>query len=246
MSKFVVMRAVTQATATEVVNFLRDDVFLKFATPKCVISDNGVQYKSKLYDNFLTERGVEKWYTAAYFPQANCTEAVNKTIGNAIKSFIENEFSHRDWDVHLQEIANAINNSIHTSTGETPNSVVFGQIMPQHASEYSSFIDKNDSAVRNIDHFSKIRDKVREHLKLAYEKSKKRYDLRTRHIPYEIGDIVFRSNMKLSDAGAYYSSKLAPRKVKCKIVGRTGTNTYLLEDLESGKTSVYHAEKFHH
>lgn len=246
MSKYVIMRSVTQATAKEVVSFLREDVFYKFATPQKLISDNGVQYKSKIFADFLAKEGVEHWLTANYFPQANCTEAVNKTIGNAIKSFIENEFKHRDWDIHLQEIANAINNSHHTSTNETPKSIVFGQLMPQHGSAYDNFIDKNKDVVREPSHFEKIREQVRMHLKMAYERTKKRYDLRTRHIPYEIGDVVYRENMKLSDAGAYYSAKLAPRKIKSKIVGKTGTNTYLLEDCDTGKTGVYHAEKFHH
>lgn len=246
MSKFVIIKTVTQATAKEVVKFLRDDVCLKFATPKIIISDNGVQYEASVYKEFLQENGIEPWYTAKYFPQANCTEAANKTIGNAIKSFIENDASHRDWDLHLQEIANAMNNSKHTSTSETPCAIVFGQNMPQHGSEYENFVDKNVKPNRDQAHFSTLRNKIRECLKIAYEKSKKQYDLRTRVIPYQIDDIVYRKNMKLSDAGAYYSAKLAPRKIKSKIIARTGTNTYLLRDVDTGKEGVYHAERFHH
>lgn len=130
------VKSVTQATAKEVVKFLRDEVCLKHATPKIIVSDSGVQYESMLYKEFLEEFDIEPHYTARYFPQANCTEAANKTLGNAIKSFFENDKSHRDWDIHLQEIADAMNNSKHTATDETPNSVVFGQKMPQHASEY--------------------------------------------------------------------------------------------------------------
>lgn len=118
--------------------------------------------------------------------------------------------------------------------------------MPQHGNEYACVENKNDSVVRDEKHFSKIREMVRKHLESAYERSKKRYNLRSNRIQYNVGDTVYRTNMKLSDAGAYYSSKLAPRKIKCEIIGKTGTNTYLLRDWDSNKQGVYHAEKFHH
>lgn len=123
MSKFVVIKSVTRSTADEMVKFLRDEECLKFAVPKRIISDNAVQYRAKIYKDFLKEFGIESYFTASYHPQANCTEAANKTMGTNIKSFIANDTSHHDWDVHLQEIADAMNNSKHT---RTPSVVVFG------------------------------------------------------------------------------------------------------------------------
>lgn len=117
--------------------------------------------------------------------------------------------------------------------------------MPHHGSEYENFTDKNPLLSRDSDHFSKLRSKVQEHLRLAYEKTKKSYDLRTRVIPYEIGDIFYRVNNNLSDAGVYYSSKLAPRSIESKIIERTGTNTYLLRDVNTGKEDIYQSQMFH-
>lgn len=91
LSKYVVLKSVTYATAKAVVEFLRDEVFLKFATPKIVLSDNGKQYKSKEYEKFLSEYGVNAEYTANYLPQANPAEAANKSVVFAIRSFVENE-----------------------------------------------------------------------------------------------------------------------------------------------------------
>lgn len=243
-SKYVIVKPVTNATAKDVVEFLRDDVFMKFAVPKIILSDNGKQYKSKEYERFLNEYGVTAEYTANYHAQANPTEAANKSVVYAIRSYVENELCHRDWDLHLQEIANAMNNSKHTSTGQEPNVIVFGQNMPQRGYEYDNFIDANSDRSRNKEAFDKIREKVQGYLLKAYENSKKRYDLRSREIKYQIGDTVYRKNKKLSDAGAYYSSKLGSRNVKCRIVEQTGSNTYRLRDDNTGKEGIYSAKDF--
>lgn len=244
MSKFVVMRAVRDATAKSVIEFLRDEVFLKFCTPQTVLSDNGVQYKSKEYQKFLENHGTVAEYTANYHPQANPTEAANKSVVYAIKSYIENELAHRDWDLHIREVANAMNNSKHTSTSQVPSIVVYGQIMPQHGHEYTDFVDANQAFSRSQKTFETMRAKVRECLQKSYERSKKTYDLRSRQINYKSGDVVYRKNMKLSNAANYYSAKLAPRNVRCRIVEQTGSNTYRLRDENTGKEGIFSAKDF--
>lgn len=244
-SKFTILKATKRATAESLVEFLKNEVFLKFSPPKYLIIDNGKQYKSKLFNELMKELGIKSWYTASYFPQANCTEAVNKTIGTAIRTFVINDFTHREWDVHLQEIASAINHSVHTSTQEIPSTVLFGQRMPQKGVEYDIIVDVQNPNTDPRSTFDLIRSKVAENLKKAYENNRKRYNLRTRAVDYSVGDIVYRENKKLSDASVYYSSKLAPRFIKSKILEKKGTNTYVLEDFDSKRTGIYHAEHFH-
>lgn len=144
----------------------------------------------------------------------------------------------------MQELANAMNNSKHTSTSHIPNVVVFGQNMPQNGSEYDNFIDANSENSRSKKTIDEMREKVRGHLEKVYENMKKKYDLRSRKINYRVGDVVYRKNMKLSNAGDYYSSKLAPRNIRCKIIEQKGTNTYLLRDENSGKEGVFSAKDF--
>lgn len=72
------------------------------------------------YRDYAKEKGIKLWYTASYFAQANPTECENKIIGNAIRSLVYKDLDHRKWDEQIDEIANAINNSVHTGTKETP------------------------------------------------------------------------------------------------------------------------------
>lgn len=244
-SKFTIMRALKTATAKNVTEFIQNEVILKFSCPEILVCDNGVQYKSELFKNLMASRGIRVWYTANYFAQGNPTECVNKTIGTALRAFIMQDSDQREWDRHIHEIENAINSSHHTSTKETPYFVAFGQRMPQHAREYAEVIDANVEMPRSEANFREMREKVQQRLNEAREKATKYYNLRTRPVDYKIGDTVYRENTQLSEGAAYFSKKLSPRFVKSVIVEKTGTNTYKLKEMESGKENIYHAQKFH-
>lgn len=169
---------------------------------------------------------------------------MNKVIGNALRVFLREDVDHKKWDEKINEIANAINSSTHSTTQRTPYELNFGQKMAQHASEYRIHVDANDPNQRDDLSFQVLREKVQKRINEAREKYIKRYDLRTRAIEYRVGDIVYRENTILSDASKYISKKLAPKRIKCEILHKTGSNTYVLRDCDSGKTATYHAQKF--
>lgn len=244
-SKFTVIKAVRTATALNVTEFIKNEVVLKFSCPEIIVCDNGKQYASEMFKSFAEKRGIKIWFTANYFAAGNPTECVNKTIGNALKSFIKQDIDQREWDTHIPEIENAINSSTHTSTKETPYMVNFGQTMPQHAREYREVISANEQLDRSETNFKKMREQIQQRLNESREKSIQKYNLRTRPIEYQVGETVYLENTKQSDKAVFYSKKLAPRFVKCTITEKTGTNTYRLRDESTGNEKIYHAQKFH-
>lgn len=110
-SKFVLLKPLRKASAEATAEFLESEVFLKYGVPCVLISDNGPQLTSTLFADFLTKYQVKHWKTASYHPQANATEAANKTIVNALRAYIKHDQSQRDWDVHLPKINCALNSS---------------------------------------------------------------------------------------------------------------------------------------
>lgn len=169
------------------------------------------------------------WPTASYHPQANATEAANKTILNAIRCYIKGKDGHRDWNLQLPSIACAMNTSIHTSTKFSPYATSFGQDMPTAGNRHYS----DTTAAATHDKLSIIREKIKTNLLKSYEHGKNNYDLRAkaRIIDYKVGDVVWKRNTQLSSAGDYYSAKLAPRYTECRVAAKIGTNTYTLKDL---------------
>lgn len=235
-SKFVLMKAMRSASAETTTEFLRNEVFLKFGVPAILISDNGPQLRSRHFREFLEKYSVMHWRVANYHPQPNATEAANKTILNAVRAYIENDAQQRDWDLNLAEIGCALNSAVHSSTNFPPYTVLLGYNMCTDGKHHLP-IDVAEPNERKT--LEKIREQVAQNLRSAYETNKRRYDLRTRDVQYNVGDLVWKIHTSLSNASQYYSSKLADRYVKCQVAAKTGTNTYRLTDMQGRDLGIY-------
>lgn len=239
-SKYVIIKAIRKSSARITVDRMKKEVFLKFGVPEIVISDNGPQLTSKTFKEFLVEYGVKHWLTAFYHPQANPTEAANKTIGNAIRAYIRDNESHSSWDAHIDEIAFALNSALHSSTNHTPHQILFGKRVSADGKEYNNDVNTpmdTDTRDRNR---KLIHERVATELWKSYEKSRSRYDQRTRKFEYKVGDLIYHRYMKLSDVSNKFSAKLRPRYVKCEVIGRMGSNTYKVKDVDGKHVGVYH------
>lgn len=242
-SKYVVIEPLRKSSAAQTIDRMRRELFLKFGVPEIVISDNGPQLKSLVFSDFLGEFGVKHWLTANYHAQANPTEAANKTILNAIRSYIADEAAHTRWDEHTVDIAFALNSSLHSTTKRTPHQIIFGKTLPVNGDEYGELHreTQDDEALRD-ERRKEIHRRVAENLRKSYETSRKRYDeSNTSDIEYKVGDTVWRRNTKLSEGSKNYCAKLDKRFVQCTVVRRVGTNTYEVRDVDRDRIAIYHA-----
>lgn len=233
LTKYTILHPMKAATANATEKFLGPNIFRRFGTPQYLLLDNGGQLRADDFKNMLEYYAIKPWYISPAHPQSNPVEATNSTIKNAIKSYIKGNTHHQEWDQNLIDIECAVNTSEHTQAGATPYSILYGCEMNTSGDEYKYVTDMNPSGITRD--FKKIRERVQVCLKKAYDASKKRYDLRTRPINYNVGDIVWRKNFKLSSAVKNFAKKLAPRYIKCVVKEKIGTNTYRLADIGSGK-----------
>lgn len=232
-SKYCLLWPLRSATAQLTINFLKEQVFLRFGVPEVIILDNGSQLRAKLFKEFADNYRVRLWYNANYHPQANPTEAANCSIINAIKAYIRDDLSHKEWDSRLAEIAAALNSSPHTATEYPPHMVLYGDNLILNGDAHRIRMDGPDLG-GHFERLSQIRERVQNNLERAYTRREKQYNLRARPITYKVGDVVYRRNFRQSDAGRGYMAKLAPRYLPARILERVGTNCYRLEDA-SGK-----------
>lgn len=243
-SKFVHLHPLRAATAQSAIKCLLDHIFRVFGTPRYLISDNGSQFISAIYKNFLIEHKVTPWYTARYHPQANAAEAVNKTVETAIRTHLMNEANHRQWDVHLSEIACAVNTAKHTSTNLSPYFVIFGLHMCTSGSDYRTREDPDKQVVDHPGKMAKVRHWVKTNLRKTHARNKKRYDLRSRDISYKIGDTVWVKNRVLSSAIKGIAGKLVPKYRKCKILRKIGSNSYEVSDAKGKSSGIFNTDSF--
>lgn len=85
-----------------------------------------------------------------------------------------------------------------------------------------------------------IAENVAEQLRKAYEKNCIRYNQRARRFEYNVNDVIYHRNMKLSNAANQFSAKLRPKFIKCTVIERMGSNTYKVRDSDGKHVGVYH------
>uniref|UniRef100_A0A1Y1K1P5 RNA-directed DNA polymerase n=2 Tax=Photinus pyralis TaxID=7054 RepID=A0A1Y1K1P5_PHOPY len=103
------------------------DYFSIFGLPSVCVTDNGPQFTSNEFSKFLSMNGVKHVTSPPYHPSSNgFAENFVKSIKNGICKSLKDD-SNRG--VSLETILNRFlfhyRNSVHTSTGVTPSSLVF-------------------------------------------------------------------------------------------------------------------------
>lgn len=246
-TKYVMLFPLRRATAANVVKHLENDVFMKHGIPQTVISDNGTQFTGHEIQALFHKYSVPQVHLGPrYCPQVNPVERQNRTIVTAISSLIKDD--HREWDLHLPHIEFAINTSVSEATGFSPFLLMHGREAIVNGDLYDSApldladlsFPRREEYARQLGALSAINRKVREELVKAHSKNVHYYNLRRTHKELNVGQTVWKRTYPLSDKGKYFSAKLAPKYIKCKIVTKKSPLVYELVDEHGKDAGVWH------
>lgn len=240
-SKLSLFFPLRRATASAIVRYLENDVFLQYGVPQALITDNGVQFRSKEMRKLLATYSVKPSFVSYYRPQANPTERVNRVLKTMLISYVSS--NHRKWDTVLPKLACAVRTAKHEVTGLTPYFINFGREMLLSGKDH--MVELKDGEPLSVDDpkrdiykhrseaLSRVFKDVQARLQQAYIKAKSRYDLRRRTVQFWPDQLVWRRNFVLSDASKFFSAKLADKFVGPFMVHRRiGRDSYELKDLE--------------
>lgn len=247
VTKFLFLKPLKAATTTNVILFLQTEIFPTFGVPRCIHSDNGKQFISKEMSDFFKLYEINHITTGFYAPHSNASERANREIVTKIRCFLKDNKDHGDWDKYIPQILTILRSDYHSSIKCSPYYATFGQNMVLHGSAYKILQKLNcmsgeDCTIQsNVDKLTRIREKIRSNLNTAHEKASKIYNLRSRPIQFEIGQIVFKKNHILSSMSKKINSKFMPKFVKCKIREKIGNNLYGVEDMKGKYLGKYHS-----
>lgn len=246
LTKFVLIKAIRRATTDIVLKFLYEQVFCMFGVPETLLSDNGKQFISREFEKTMDTYGITHVRTAVYSPQANASERVNRSILAAIRGYIDSD--QRNWDSQLPAIASALRTTVHSAINMSPYEALFGQGCLEHGADYAvlrRLKGLNNSGITIIPKMAKmniLHDHIKASLANAHSRYETAYNLRSKSVKFNVGDIVFRRNFVLSDASKKFCAKLSPKFLKMRVRRSVGNNLYELEDLTGKKAGVYHAK----
>ena len=116
----------TSQTALTTATAAWNDFFHKYGFPEKIITDQGTNFESELFQSLCSVARITKLRTTSYHPQTygNC-ERFNATLINMIKTL---EYEDKVvWTKHVPTLCAAYNSTRHISTGFSPFWLMMGR-----------------------------------------------------------------------------------------------------------------------
>ncbi|GFV56839.1 retrovirus-related Pol polyprotein from transposon 412, partial [Trichonephila clavipes] len=95
-----------KTSAQAIANAFFDNYIARYGAPISLISDNGPQFISDVFEHLSHMLDMKLMKTVTYRPQSNLTERVNRNLVQMIASFVEE--NHENWEQFLHEFAFAL------------------------------------------------------------------------------------------------------------------------------------------
>ncbi|GBO10557.1 hypothetical protein AVEN_190260-1 [Araneus ventricosus] len=94
-SKWLEVKRLSSATSSATIKVMRE-IFATHGIPDSVASDNGSQYTSEEFQNFLSKNGIRHILVAPYHPSSNGqAERVDQTTKDTLKRIISGDWNQR-------------------------------------------------------------------------------------------------------------------------------------------------------
>ena len=201
-TKFAEGAATASFDAVTTATFMFNNIICRYGMVEQILTDQGVNFESKLIQHLCILMGTDKLHTSTYHPAGNgITERLNKTVKPNLAKYVNDE--HDDWDLFLQLAISSYNNSYHSSIKMIPYEAQFGRppvlvadvIMNHQLPSNTRIKDVADYTIALRRSAARIHDMVLQNTESARTRMKMNYDRFTQdRITFKIGDTVIRSH----------------------------------------------------
>jgi len=241
-TKWVEAYAIPNQEAATIADVLVKEFFCRFGVPLILHCDQGRNFESKLFQETCDRFGIKKTRTTALHPQSDgMVERMNRTMGKYLAKVVADH--QRDWDQYLHLFTMAYRSAVQELTGKTPARIMLGREIRlpcdlEFGCKPGEEIAGEDYVVdleRKMDY---IYGKVREHMQIASERMKTRYDLKASEGGFSVGDLVWLYNPQRKRG---LSPKLQRHwEGPYEVVKRINDILYRIKKLPKGKPRVVH------
>ena len=164
-----------------------------------LISDNGLQFDSKMFRKYCGELGIINRYSTPAYPQGNRqAEAVNKVIVSGLKKRLDD--AKGKWVEELPHVLWTYRTTPHRSTGETLFSMTYRAEavisletgFPMTRTSSFNPNDNDEQLIRSLDLIEEKRENAMVQLAYYQQKLKQSYDANVKLRHLTPGDLVLR------------------------------------------------------
>ncbi|GFY28662.1 retrovirus-related Pol polyprotein from transposon 412 [Trichonephila clavipes] len=185
-----------KASAQTIANAFFDTYIARYGAPISLISDNGPQFISDVFEHLSHRLDIKHMKTVTYRPQSNLTERVNRNLVQMIASFVEE--NHENWDQFLHEFAFALRTAVNETTNKTPAELFLGRKI---ITPFSKLINVTEDAKYVGSNIERLFDEARRNMQKKHKSWEKHYNLRRRDVHIKVNDLVLLQTHFLSAAG---------------------------------------------
>ena len=195
--------------ASTVAEAFKSRILVQHSTPEVLLSDNAPEFTGEIMQKLCDYFEVRKVQTTPYKPSSNgAVERANQKVKNLLKTLVTP--TDVDWDKYIDLVQMVINNSVNSSTGETPHYILYGYDKrlpfslcddakpPRKIYNYESYIEDRMNKYFHI--VRRTRDNLKKSQKLWEEnyKSKEKRIIKKGARVYVLKNVIDGPNVKMS------------------------------------------------
>src|SRR5437764_4199734 len=249
LTKWPEARAMKEATAKNVVEFIYKEIICRHGCPRVILSDRGTHFRNEIVDGLCEKFKIKHKLSSPYHPQTNgLVERFNRTLCEELAKVIKEE---DEWDRYIESVLFAYRTNKYNTTKRTPFFMVYGRevILPIDDYNQDREISEKESLLKRIYEIINLkerRNEVLDTIERSQEKQKQRHAERINEDKFEIGDKIL-----LKDAAKekQWSGKLSQKwKGPYYIHQVIGKGAYKLRDMDGrilkATRNIKHLKKY--
>ena len=197
-SKWIKADAFETINDRDVTRFIWKNIVCRFGIPRSIVSDNGLQFDSRVYRGFCQELKIRNLYSTPRYPQSNGqAEASNKTLLTALKKWLDS--AKGKWVEELPGVLWAYRTTTRKPTGISPFALTYGMeaIIPTEIGlptirTATAELENAESVVRELDASDELREEAAIRIMSFQHSLANSYNKRVKPRVFQPGDLVLR------------------------------------------------------
>jgi hypothetical protein len=190
-------------TAPQAVMLVVKNVVRLHGVPEVIVSDRDPRFTAGFWKEFWSCWETKLGMGTAYHPQTDGqTERENRTLVEAVRSFVKED--QKDWDEHLPLLELALNSAKQSSTGESPFMMMYGReaVLPVDVQLQTPIATAANPAVGQLQQKMKEAwERATKSIERAQIRQQKSANKKRRAVEYSVGDKVWLSTAHIQLRG---------------------------------------------
>lgn len=169
-------RAVPEATATQVAQFVYEEIICRHGCPQKILTDRGTHFNNQLVAELMSNFGIKHHNSTPYHPQTNGqVERFNKTLKETLAKLAIDDIT---WDEHIAPALFAYRTAKQSATKMTPFLLTYGReaTLPIDDNHEAEKVDLIDRLKQLVDRLPNLREKAKQTMIAIKEKQKTAHD----------------------------------------------------------------------